>query len=46
MEKKNGNDAISRLDDIKEPTAKDLEDEELIVLPEDLDLFWRQQEAP
>lgn len=37
MEKKNGNDAISRLDDIKEPTAKDLEDEELIVLPEDLD---------
>lgn len=37
MEKKNSNDSLGRLEDIKEPTAKDLEDEELIILPEDLD---------
>ena len=44
MEKKKTDAFDSRLDDIKEPTAKDLDDEELELMSEDLDALG--EEAP
>ena len=44
MEKKNVEAIDNRLDNIKEPTAKDLDDEELEMFAEDLDALG--EEAP
>ena len=44
MENKTSNNLSSRLDNIKEPTAKELEDEELLIEPQDLEDL--EQEPP